>query len=225
MLLKLSDCSLGLRLFVQRFFRLTNSYHPNITTLNSESIDSRGSKGRLQSIFSAIDINSSHSVIDIGSNHGFFSISLAKCGAFVLALEKNTPEYLYSTSLASSSSLQNISFYRMNVDLALLQSLPTVDIILCLSIFHHWVKQYGKDHALDMLRCACSKANTAFIFDSGQPEEYGTQWPNYLEFMKPSGPEWIHSFLSSLGFVDVRCLGEFPTTISSVNRSLFIAFR
>ena len=146
-------------------------------------------------------------------------------GSFVIGIEKNIPEFLYSSALASTLSLSNLSFYRLKVDTATIESFPKTDVVLCLSIFHHWVKQYGVDNALIMLRSACSKAQTAFVFDTAQPEELDTQWPPYLSFMKPSGPEWINDYLLSCGFSTVHNVGEFKTSISSANRSLFIALR
>jgi hypothetical protein len=76
-----------------------------------------------------------------------------------------------------------------------------------------------------MLAMLAAKSAKVLVFDSGQPEESSTSWAQELSFMRPSGPVWIAEFLKSLGFSQVIEVGVFPTSLSPVPRSLFVARR
>ena len=108
------------------------------------------------------------------------------------------------------------------MDKDFIASMPTFDVVLNLSVFHHWVKMYGPDDAQDMMRALAGKCSM-MIFETGQSNEVGTKWQEKLSFMGDDPQEWGKDFLQGLGFKTVEVIGTFPTGLTDVDRYLFLA--
>ena len=213
-----------LRLSLQRGLRLTHNYQPN-PFLQTLTFDPRASRERFLAVDAVLSYIKNPSVLDIGCNQGFFTLSFAKKGGICLGIDNDRAELMAARSLAVSQNMRNVAFLELTLDQENIASLPRSDIVICLSIFHHWVRHYGQSGAEEMLSALAEKAGKVMVFDSGQPEETTTSWCQSLGFMKPSGAVWIASHLKSLGFTKVIEVGGFPTGLSPIPRSLFVASR
>jgi SAM-dependent methyltransferase len=221
---RLSHLGLAARLTLQRGLHLTHDYQPD--PYDAAPVhDPRACLGRFQAADALLRDLSCPSVLDVGCNQGFFTFRFAQKGGVCLGVDNDRAELMAARARAELRKVRNIAFLEMTLDKETIHGLPVSDIVVCLSVFHHWVRHYGPDGAMEMLALLTSKVGKVLIFDSGQPEEASTNWAPSLSFMLPSGPAWISRHLESLGFSQVKEVGVFPTSLSAVPRSLFVARR
>ena len=165
------------------------------------------------------------SVLDIGCNLGYFVFRMAERGGFWIGIDWGRNELMIAQATAYLNDVRNVAFSRIEVDEISVKRLPNVDMVICLSVFHHWVNRYGQKQALDMMTSLSQCAKKYLVFESGQPEEIDKPWSKKLSFMIPNGFTWIQEFLLRLGFNEVQSVGQFPTSVSDVPRDLFVAVR
>lgn len=219
-----SRLALRVRLFLQQSCGLTHNYHPD--PFNSKAADDpRDCLGRYRAAESVLKPLNTPSVLDIGCHQGFFTFRFAERGGICLGIDNDRAELMVARARAERHKARNVAFLELTLDLGNIDGLPTADIVVCMSVFHHWVRYYGKEGAFQMLEVLAKKTNKALVFDSGQPEETSTNWAHLLTFMQPSGAEWIRQHLLNLGFAEVRDVGQFATSLSPVPRNLFVAMR
>jgi SAM-dependent methyltransferase len=212
------------RLAAQNVFGLTHGYQPDPFG-KAPNQDPRACCSRFDAMNSILVNLVSPSILDVGCNQGYFTFRFAMKGGVCLGVDSDRGELMAARARAVLKNMRNVAFLEMTLNPDNMMSLPACDIVICQSIFHHWVRHYGVDDARKMLVLLASRAGKALVFDSGQPEEKETRWANCLAFMQPDGPEWIKQFLSGLGFVSIVDAGTFPTGVSSIFRTLFVALR
>lgn len=142
-----------------------------------------------------------------------------------IGIDSDRNEFMVARALATLRRQENAIFAQLDIDAAAAAALPEADIVLCLSVFHHWVRHLGAEPAIETLRAVASRAKRALVFETGQPEEEGARWTEALAFMKPDSDAWIRDFLATLGFAEVRYVGAFQTTVSPRPRNLYVALR
>lgn len=219
-----SRLALRLRLFLQQSCGLTHKYHPD--PFNSKAADDpRDCLGRYRAAESLLKKLIKPSVLDVGCHQGFFTFRFAEKGGISLGIDNDRAELMVARARAERHKARNVAFLELTLDLDNIDGLPVADIVVCMSVFHHWVRYYGKEGAFKMLEVLAKKTNRAMVFDSGQPEETSTSWAPQLAFMQPSGAEWIRHHLLNLGFSEVHDVGQFTTSLSPVPRTLFVAVR
>lgn len=164
------------------------------------------------------------SALDLGCDLGYFTFRLAEAGYVALGVEAS-PDYVFlARALAEIGRYESATFLRLAIAPDNVAALPACDVVLCLSVFHHWVKHHGPAGAEGMLRQAARRAGRHLVFETGQPEE-DARWAGAMAFMGPDSRAWIERCLAGLGFDLVRHLGRFATHVSPVPRDLFIASR
>jgi len=221
---RLSRLGLMVRLSIQQTLHLTHDYQPDPFASNAIQ-DPRACQERYQAIDAVLADLKRPSVLDVGCNQGYFTFRFAEKGGVCLGIDNDRGELMAARARAEGHKVRNIAFLEMTLEKEAMQGLPVSDVVVCLSIFHHWVRHYRQAGAEEMLAMLAAKSAKVLVFDSGQPEESSTSWAQELSFMRPSGPVWIAEFLKSLGFSQVIEVGVFPTSLSPVPRSLFIARR
>ena len=90
-----------------------------------------------------------------------------------------------------------------------------------LSVFHHWVKRFGKDKAIEMLRNISKKCECMF-FETGQNNEKKMSWSQSLEFMGNDSRIWVKDKFKDFD-LKKSSYWQFPTGLSNVSRYLFFA--
>ncbi|MBI4616140.1 MAG: hypothetical protein HY720_21165 [Planctomycetes bacterium] len=119
---------------------------------------------------------------------------------------------------------KEVAFAPLEVTPVSAEALPSFDVVLCLSVFHHWVKHHGEPGARRIVGPLAARTKRHSVFETGQPDEDAAWAPN-VSFMLPDPRSWIEGFLTGLGLARVRCLGAFPAAVSPVRRLLFVASR
>jgi len=153
-----------------------------------------GSYQRLRLIENELD-GIKASVLDVGSSVGFFSISLAERGYFVTGLEMGKNKLEISQCAAAIAGVKTVSFVNIEVTIESALLLPTYDVVLCLSVWHHWVLFYWFDEAMSILQSLWSRTKNCMFFDTGLEE-----LPSYFNLPKiDTDPvEWLTLNLQSI---------------------------
>lgn len=212
------------RLGVQYNCGLVKDYQPNPFSKKSKrSTGGRLCEDRYNVIANCLP-DQPLSFIDLGCNCGYFTFRMAEKGGFGIGIEAGRNEIMICQTLAALHRIRSVAFSRTLLTPDNIDTLPKVDMIICLSLFHHFVRYYGQKSAHFMLDVIANKAEQYLVFETGQPDE-DADWATELQFMKPDPKIWIETRLMELGFDSVQYMGLFSTTVSKVQRHLFVAER
>ena len=209
--------------YLQNTLNVTHNYQPNpfgryIKKKNRNSFD------RYDAIFKDLS-EPPKALLDLGCNRGFFVLRAAKQGVISLGVDHDRFEILYARSIAEIHDVNKALFMYDEIDEDLISNLPQFEMVVCTSIFHHWVRIYGKESAFRMMQGVADRASKYLVFETGQNNETETRFYKYLEFMGESYEDWVVSFLLGLGFGEVKKIGMYSTTLSDVKRTLFLAIK
>ena len=161
--------------------------------------------------------------LDIGCDIGFFTFALAGRGGLCIGVDGNRNAVMTARGLASLNGCANALFTEALVTPDNADRFPGTDVLICLSIFHHWVRHYGLEGGTKILKTLADKVDGYIVFDTGQSDETETSWAKELSFMGDDPESWTGDMLRSIGFADVRNLGKFSSAVSAAPRNLFIA--
>lgn len=223
---RLTLLGLRLRLVVQRVLRLTHEYQADPFAKGApKSTEGRSCVDRFAAFSTHLPDGTPLSVLDIGCNQGYFVFRMAERGGLCIGIDSDRNEVMYARAQAAIHRVPNTVFAEMTVDRESAKGLPAVDVTICLSIFHHWVRFFGADAAKDILRTVADRTRRYLIFETGQSEEKDAVWASEVAFMGPDSGVWIRSFLTELGFSTIHEAGPFATTVSNVPRTLYVAVK
>ena len=208
--------------FVQKIFKVTHNYQPDPFSKNYKLC--RDTNDRYNAILSNIDAYP-ESLIDFGCNKGFFVLKAAVEGSFSVGVDHDWFEIIWAKAVADKNNVNKALFMNAEINLSFLNTMPSFDMVVCTSIFHHWVRIYGKEDAFNMMRLIASKTNKYLVFETGQYNETKTRWYDELDFMGDDYEKWIIDFLTELGFNEIKIAGQFSTRLSEVKRTLFVAIK
>lgn len=182
-----------------------------------------GTEDRWDAISSAISDTPIWSALDIGSNAGFFSFKTGQNNIPTIGVEMDDRLLRIARYTAKRLNTDNVSFLGMVVNNRNVHLLPTVDLVLLLSVWHHWVQNFHLDAATELLATIWSKCRSSLFFESGEsemPEEYG------LPEMTPTPKEWLASYLHrSCPGSEVHHLGAFKAFGPGGNEKENVIFR
>jgi SAM-dependent methyltransferase len=214
------------QLFIQLKLGFFQTYVPNAFIAEDETLsDERASFERLKAINEFLPNDFKPTTLDIGCNMGFFTFQMAKRGGFSIGIDYGRNEIMAAKGLASWYSVSNVVFTQMKVTPENSLLLPKVDMVICLSIYHHWVRKLGEEESLRIMRGLAGSAGKYFVFDTGQPNEKGVEWNQCMNFIGSDINNWATNYFKELGFDNVYNLGDYKTSLSDVPRTLFIAVK
>ena len=211
-----------------RIFKLTEFYQPTYNPKNlyyfRGSLYERLSNERIDVIKANIDLSKVSTYIDIGSQLGYFvyKINETNNSIFSTGIEMNKVSYVYSLLIGILNNSTNTSFVNTELTSETVKNIHCYDVISYLNVFHHIVHFKGFEEADNIMNVLYKKTNTYFIFETGQYNEKGHYWTNYLSFMEDTPIEWITDYLKKLGFYDVKLITKFKTHLGEVERGFFI---
>lgn len=90
-------------------------------------------------------VENAESVIDIGCAEGFFTRRAAATDAFSLGFDYKQERIERARERADT--IDGCGFMRWDIGSANVTQLPTVDVILFMTVHHHWEKAFGLDTA------------------------------------------------------------------------------
>lgn len=98
---------------------------------------------------------------DIGCYEGAITKRSAKEGLFTLGIEREADRV--SLARRQVRNQRNCHILEWDIDPGDVDQLPSFDVIFLLTVYYHWVNQYGFKEAEDMLRTLKDKAGTLFL--------------------------------------------------------------
>lgn len=152
-----------------------------------------GCNDRWAAIKSIISSNSVSSALDLGCNVGYFSFSLAELDITTVGVEMDDRFFRIARYAAKIINTKKVGFLNMEINIDTVHLLPKVDLILLLSVWHHWVKYYGLDAATKLLAIIWEHCEGTMFFETGENE----MPPSFcLPAMTPTPREWLTNYLS-----------------------------
>ncbi len=222
---RLDRLALRTRLALDLRAGLTTLYQPNpFDPGHRQAAAGRACADRFAAFSKHLPADTPLSTIDVGCNIGYFVFRMAERGGLCLGVDWGRNEIALARRLAAKHNVANALFAQMAVTEKTAATLPTADLVICLSIFHHWARKLGLDGATAIMRGLAGHAGKYMVFETGQPDE-PTDWASDLHFMGSDPQGWTQQYLSDLGFAEVTHLGEFPTSLSPIPRNLYLAGR
>ena len=174
----------------------------------------------IESTFGNLPISSA---LDIGCNTGYFCFSLAYKGIPVLGLDRDDRFLRIAQHAARKMKVPNVGFCKMDLTLDTVHLLPDVDLVLLLSVWHHWVRAFGLDAAGELLLAVWRKSRKVMYFETGEaemPPEFG------LSMLKASPRQWLEDYLNAMcADSQVTWLGTFKAFAPQGNETEAVVYR
>lgn len=166
------------------------------------------------------------SAMDVGCQVGYFGFALAANGVPTLGVDLEEKSLRIARYAARKTGTDNVGFLSMAVSPKTVDLLPEVDMVLAMSIWHHWVRVYGFESATTILGRLWERCRVTMFFETGEsemPADY--RLPDFV----PTPREWLTSYLQeTCRGAEVVHLGRFKAfapggdnTRNTVLRSLF----
>jgi hypothetical protein len=167
-------------------------YQPVRSLPRSAATRSSGSESRWDAMAPVIRSEAVQSAIDIGACEGYFAIELAEAGVHTIAIESAPGNYRTMLFAVKRSGTPNVGVLAMEVTPENVDTLPLSDCVLCLSIWHHFVRSHGLEQATAMLEAIWQRSRKVMFFDTGEAE----MTPDYgLPPMLPDPRSWLADYL------------------------------
>jgi hypothetical protein len=182
-----------------------------------------GTKSRWTIIEASLAGQSISSGMDIGCNMGYFCFSLADKGIPMLGIDVDR-RYIRIAEYASRKiGLQRVGFSQMAITKETVCLLPQTDLVLLLSVWHHWVKMYGLPEASQILAALWERCGKVLFFETGEAEmtaDFG------LQMMGDSPQKWLETYLkTTCTGSDVECVGMSKAFAPLGNETRNVAYR
>ena len=190
---------------------LGRPYHPTPFTgrVRIRSHRVRGTLERWRAIESFLVGRKPSSILDIGCHTGFFSLALAKQGHVCLGVDINKRALYAAELIKKIDGADQASFMHFPISLESISRLPTFDITICLSVFHHWASQFGTDEAMAIMRSVAEHTKDLLFFETAQTNNCSDKYRKVLPAMGKNPRVWLEGFLTDLGFSKVSSIGAF----------------
>lgn len=138
----------------------------------------------------------SSSLLDIGSNLGEFTAKAAARGMWSLGIELD--EEMVREAIARHRKTPGCRFIAGAVDPAAAAALPSFDVVLLLSVHHHWHMRYGREAAATMLRQTVAATRKAVIFEGpARATRYERDIPDFVNNDEGSVLRYYDDYLAA----------------------------
>lgn len=155
------------------------------------------------------------SLLDIGCAEGFFTSHAAAAGLESTGIDVDREAIAY----AKRNSHDNATFEVSEVTPETITDLPRTDVVLFLTVHHHWVREYGFDAAAEMIRTLCENASL-LVYEPPGDRYLGSETADV-----PRSPtSYYQDLLREIVGDDVRILADetVPYTGASRDDPIFV---
>lgn len=174
-------------------------YQPVPTLPLRRATRARGSETRWAAMAPLIRSLRPRQAVDVGAGAGYFALQLAWLGIPTVAMDGD-PRAQRTTMLAvRRSGLQTVAVTALLLDPANVGLVPPADCVLCLSVWHHFVRDHGIEAATGMLQAIWGRTGKVMLFDTGESEMPASF---ALPAMVPDSRTWLGDYLAQ------ACLGS-----------------
>jgi hypothetical protein len=176
-----------------RIDTLPNGLYQPVPGLPIRAARATGSQSRWRAIKEVVERLGVRSAVDIGACEGYFALELGALGIPAIAVESEPSNYRTALFAARRSGRGNVGVLALEVTPANVSTLPPADCVLCLSVWHHFVRSYGFPTATGMLGQIWAQTRRVLFFDTGEAE----MTPDYgLPAMGPDTRQWLATYLA-----------------------------
>jgi hypothetical protein len=154
----------------------------------------RATASRFEAMLPVIERTASEDAVDVGCNLGWYVVSLAERGIQTIGIEESPPAYRSALLAVKRSGASNAGILAMRVTPETASLVPSVDAMLLLSVWHHFVRSFGLSGATDMLETVWSRTRRVLFFETGE-DEMGFEFD--LPAFLPDARTWLTGYLES----------------------------
>ena len=166
-----------------------------------------GSGARLEVMKPVLSELGVTSAVDIGSSVGWFTFTLTELGIPTVGVERDPRALRSALYVRSRAKLNDASFVVADLTKDNLRAVPHADCFLVLSIWHHWVREFGLADATAIVEGLWAMSSKVLFFDTGE-NEMPASWN--LPAMLPDPDTWLATYLTeTCTGSTVRNLGRF----------------
>lgn len=178
-----------------------------------------GTKERWKLIQSRITGGSS--LLDVGCSSGVMTALAAEVGLFAIGLDANWE--VISHACKKPKPNLSLAYMHFVVTPQSVAALPVCDVVLCLSIYHQWHREFGHEGAQQILYILGTKARKRLFFEpASKQSRYGPKPPAFADRDERSIIDYNHGMLGALfGNENVEFLGATTASRSESARYLF----
>ena len=108
-----------------------------------------------------------NSLLDLGCAEGHFTAEFADCGLFSIGVERQA--HVVASARRSNADHANLGFLQYEVTPDTIDTLPQFDVVFLLTVYHHWVNEFGWGTAESMLRSLGSTCDTLVFENPDRP--------------------------------------------------------
>lgn len=188
------------------------SYHPAVDAPMRTSANQRDSSARLKLIERHVNFTGM-TVIDLGCSGGFFSLSIAAKARHVIGVDSDEHIIRANISEAKRLGITNVDFVCRSIGPELIESLPHVNVVLFLSVFHHILaatdvydgnSPMSEKDALLLLERISHLPDT-YVFEMGEPWEPcgDAAWATRVRARTGDLDSWIPRYVFGDGYRQV----------------------
>jgi hypothetical protein len=167
-------------------------YQP-VSSLPKRAARGVGSESRWAAMLPVLHSQAVEDAVDIGACEGFFALELAADGIPTIAIESDPRNVRTALLAVRRSGTQDVGVLALEVTPLNVGLLPGADCVLCLSIWHHFVRSHGIDKATAMLDAIWQRTQKVMFFDTGESEMTSDY---QLPVMEPDPRLWLADYLA-----------------------------
>lgn len=108
-----------------------------------------------------------NSLLDLGCAEGHLTAEFADRGLFSIGVERQA--HVVASARRSNANHANLGFLKYEVTPETIDTLPQFDVVFLLTVYHHWVNEFGWETAESMLRSLGSTCDT-LVFENPDRE-------------------------------------------------------
>jgi SAM-dependent methyltransferase len=133
-------------------------------------------------------------VLDIGCNLGDLTAWCARQGLWAVGVDGS--QRLIEEARRRHDRVENCAFMHQRIGPGDIARLPQFDVVLLLSVHHHWLMAHGPDTAGGMLRELADHTRRALIFEGASRNvRYGDYPPGFVDNDEASVTGYLRGYL------------------------------
>lgn len=133
-------------------------------------------------------------LLDVGCNLGQHTAYFASRGIVSLGVDVSAPLVQEATRL--HTGIHGCAFMLLDITEQAVMRMPSYDVVMVLSVHHHWVNAYDFDGAGAILAALFKRTNKVLIFEGASRRiRYGQHAPRFVDNDEASVTAHLESFL------------------------------
>lgn len=152
------------------------------------------------------------SVLDVGCNLGDLTAWCARRGLWAVGVDSS--EELIAEARVRHAGVPNCAFMCQRLGPDDIAALPIFDVVLLLSVHHHWLMAYGPDRAGRMLAELADRTRQLLVFEGASRNvRYGEYPPGFIDNDEAGVTQYLRGYLEQYvgsRFATIEPLGKTP---------------